>query len=420
MLNLKPTGNHHYSFRLLTKPHKFYVGIHIPGVLQCFMAGPLDVSDVKNGVVVVDVPQPAAIEAGFSLGSEDVTEIPFRAVNLKISWRIPGSNSLWRTLVDKKIDHIRPLRVADLAPGSYWVGVRTVPKEGVKTIENIQITPGLFWDSRTLNLQAGETAVAAFEYTRLNRLLIKRSPAEIVKMLAQDGSPTKWRQVKITYRVGHYGRLNVFTEAVPDDGILRINGITESVSDTGAYDLYVVFVNERSIGSFRVEKETTPQTFEFRLAPDRGDLAPNVELTDVESETKVRLADLRGRIVFLEFWASWCGPCQPAMDNLNRLAAETTSDWGNEVVVASLSVDDKFSVAKRYVQRRGWTNIKHFWSGGEKTGRQSPGAKAFAVSGVPVALLINRDGRIVWRGRPMDTRGGQDVRSRVNSLLPKN
>ena len=108
------------------------------------------------------------------------------------------------------------------------------------------------------------------------------------------------------------------------------------------------------------------------------------------------------------------------MDNLNRLAAETTSDWGNEVVVASLSVDDKFSVAKRYVQRRGWTNIKHFWSGGEKTGRQSPGAKAFAVSGVPVALLINRDGRIVWRGRPMDTRGGQDVRSRVNSLLPNN
>ena len=70
--------------------------------------------------------------------------------------------------------------------------------------------------------------------------------------------------------------------------------------------------------------------------------------------------------------------------------------------------------------RRGWDGLEHYWTAGEKDkGFNSPPARAFVVSGVPEAILIGADGRIVWRGHPSDKRGGKDLRSRIEAELRK-
>jgi hypothetical protein len=73
-----------------------------------------------------------------------------------------------------------------------------------------------------------------------------------------------------------------------------------------------------------------------------------------------------------------------------------------------------------HVAQRGWDRWEHYW-GGESTDSDfdAPAARAFLVSGVPHAILIGPDGRILWRGHPLDSTGGQNLRSRIEAELKK-
>ena len=69
---------------------------------------------------------------------------------------------------------------------------------------------------------------------------------------------------------------------------------------------------------------------------------------------------------------------------------------------------------------RGWKGLKPFWAGrgeGGTTGWESPAAHAYAVYAVPTTLIIDRDGRIVWRGHPVDQAAGQDIETRIEAAI---
>ena len=128
-------------------------------------------------------------------------------------------------------------------------------------------------------------------------------------------------------------------------------------------------------------------------------------------------SDFRGQVVFVEFWSITCGPCQPAMNKLNRLAAEHATDWRDRVAVVPVSIDDTREAAAAHVASRGWTALRHFWSGGEETGMKSPVARDFVIDAIPVAFLIDSDGRVVWRGNPRTDDG--DLEDRIERLLAR-
>lgn len=98
---------------------------------------------------------------------------------------------------------------------------------------------------------------------------------------------------------------------------------------------------------------------EARVGLQRGDLAPELEWTREDGSTgqlldldgnPVRLADLRGKLVLLNFWATWCPPCQAETPVLRELAEEY-GDEGLEVVgvaVQETTPDDVRSYAERY------------------------------------------------------------------------
>jgi hypothetical protein len=63
--------------------------------------------------------------------------------------------------------------------------------------------------------------------------------------------------------------------------------------------------------------------------------------------------------------------------------------------------------------------LEHSWGGKDAVSDfDAPAARAFAVSGVPHAILIGPDGRIFWRGHPLDKTGGQDLKARIEAKLP--
>jgi thiol-disulfide isomerase/thioredoxin len=417
VVNATQTKANKFSIRLPKNPLPFYVAIHRPGFLQLFEAGPFAASDVADGVLEIDVPRPAGIKLAFDPGDVNVDDLPYECATFSVLWRIPGTEKSYCTVAREQSDDVSgSLRLTDLAPGTYKVDLRTKSKPDVQPIAESQINPGAFFDFRDVTLRADETAAVRFQYTPFDPDAFRGEHTVFVKIQSPDGSPAAGEKLKIAYFDGHYGLLPLFEATVPDSGQVELTGVTERVAwQHSPYGSYLVTIDERHIGGFNLSGDEKPQRFEFQIPLRAGHAAPNVEFVEIATGEIRQLSDLRGKIVLLEFWATWCGPCQPAMAKLNKLAAGMREQWSDRVALVALSIDDSVELVDSHVKQRGWTAVQQFWSGGEQTGTQSPAAKSFVIDGVPTAFLIDPNGKIVWRGYPVTD--DQGLQARIEKLL---
>jgi thiol-disulfide isomerase/thioredoxin len=122
----------------------------------------------------------------------------------------------------------------------------------------------------------------------------------------------------------------------------------------------------------------------------KGAKAPDIELIWLANGTSERLSDYAGKIVVLEFWATWCGPCQPKMADLQSYSTKYP-DWRDKVVLIAASVDDNKDLAIKHLKAKGWDQTHNVWVG-------IAAKKAYQVNAIPTAYVIDRQGTIVAAG----------------------
>ena len=138
-----------------------------------------------------------------------------------------------------------------------------------------------------------------------------------------------------------------------------------------------------------------------------GDRAPDFAAPALDGKGTVSLEQYRGKVVYLDFWASWCAPCLKAIPEIEAMRKELASD-GFQVVAVNLDTSTK--KALRFLAK----NPIGYPSASDPKGRLP---KQFGVDTMPTSYLIDGEGVIRYVHRGFQRGDGTKLRAEIRKLL---
>jgi thiol-disulfide isomerase/thioredoxin len=147
------------------------------------------------------------------------------------------------------------------------------------------------------------------------------------------------------------------------------------------------------------------ERYRDRVELARAIMAPPFSLTTMDGQ-HVTMDGLAGKVVLIDFWATWCGPCREALPHVRQIAQRFA---GQPLVVLSISLDNDDAKWRDFVAKNGmtWLQYRDGGFGGQI-------AKEFGVTGIPATFTIDTDG--VLEDQHV---GDGDIESKLKKLVAR-
>ena len=138
----------------------------------------------------------------------------------------------------------------------------------------------------------------------------------------------------------------------------------------------------------KMQKEDDPnhqRALRYISNPDlaRARMAPAFAVETLDGQ-HIAMDDLQGKVVLLDFWATWCGPCREALPHLRDIAKKFQ---GQPLVVLSVSLDSDEEKWKKFIAENGMTWLQY-----RDGGFTAPISKLFSVTAIPHTFTIDAEG----------------------------
>ena len=130
------------------------------------------------------------------------------------------------------------------------------------------------------------------------------------------------------------------------------------------------------------------QAFQAWAALDKGQIAPNFKGVDLEGN-EIQLSDLKGKNVYVDVWATWCGPClaeQPALEALEHKYRES-----DKIAFVGISIDENKEAWDAMVRRKNMKGVQVF----TENAWESTICKDYLIKGIPRFILIDAQGKMI-------------------------
>ena len=125
--------------------------------------------------------------------------------------------------------------------------------------------------------------------------------------------------------------------------------------------------------------------------------APDFTLENLQTEEEVTLSSLRGTVVLIDFWASWCGPCRATMQDVEALALDLAPD----VILLGINLDQVEANAVSFLDENPMDGMTVLRSSYEEANAVSIAYGDLLKNGIPHTFVIDKEGVIAYSGHPL-------------------
>jgi thiol-disulfide isomerase/thioredoxin len=175
------------------------------------------------------------------------------------------------------------------------------------------------------------------------------------------------------------------------------------------YTAIIVLIFSPTAKSWVLEQVVSTGLLKAKIKEDTSKNLPQAapfSFTDAEGKS-ASTADLKGKVVFINFWASWCPPCRAEMPSLENLYQKFKED--ERIVFLFMNEDNDRSKAIQYLQNNHFT-IPLFYSSGDVPNEIFSGT-------LPTTVVLDKEGKIVLRHQGMASYNSDDFIRQLNGLL---
>ncbi len=139
----------------------------------------------------------------------------------------------------------------------------------------------------------------------------------------------------------------------------------------------------------------------------RGEQAPDFTLGTLDGSREISLAELKGKVVYIDFWASWCGPCRKALPEVQALWEEYK---GENFQMLGVNLDRKIDAGLKYAETKAISFPSVFDDGGSVS-------ISYGVRSIPSTIIIGPDGKVAFSEVGFNPAKVPEIKKLIETLL---